>query len=146
MKRSLTICCSLALFAATTMFAQDKSTVQSQNDVITPVSERDGWGVRPNEIDPVDFLDISEDKYDNFMMQAYPNPSNGEFKIKLPPRFKNLDVNIDVYTIGGKMVRSVLFPGSLTVLSMDLTDQDPGLYLIVARTDQHVQTDRIVIR
>jgi len=68
---------------------------------------------------------------------VYPNPSNGLFYIQL----NNIDDNstIEVYNQSGKLVKTVKNINS-TILEVDLSSYSVGLYLVVFKNSNFIQT------
>ena len=71
---------------------------------------------------------------------VYPNPSNGLFYIQL----NNIDDNstIEVYNQSGKLVKTVKNINS-TILEVDLSSYSVGLYLVVFKNSNFIQTRKI---
>lgn len=70
----------------------------------------------------------------------YPNPTNGIINIKTEGQKIE---NIEVFNMMGQMVFNQM---NMNTSSIDLSNLDAGNYVMRVRTDQHVSSEKIVIR
>jgi len=84
-------------------------------------------------------LDITDPEIDGLV--AKPNPTKGPISIKVPPTM--IGQQIQVYDMTGRLVAN---PTPITMTSVDLTiEGEPGIYLIMIKTEKNVITERILL-
>lgn len=79
-------------------------------------------------IDGIDIpggVHVSFIRMDHFLV--FPNPGDGKIRIDAP---RQEEYRVRVYGTDGKMVRSVLYPSGAGIRLLDISGEDPGLYLI----------------
>ena len=76
------------------------------------------------------------------LVQVYPNPSaNGKFKIALPTS-KNIESEIEVRSIDGRLIQSL--KSKATSIEIDLKAQKAGIYLLRISTGSQVMMKKLV--
>lgn len=65
---------------------------------------------------------------------AYPVPNNGLFNLNFGAMVDNL--NLEVYDLQGKLVYSALENGTVSMLQLDLTHLESGMYVVALKADQ----------
>lgn len=88
-----------------------------------------------DENDPITSVENKSAK----SFSIYPNPTTGGFSIILD---RNTKANVDVVNVAGQVVVSKIVYGSATI-SNSLT---PGVYSVVVRTDNGVNTQKLIVR
>jgi len=100
---------------------------------------------RFNETGAVSINDLN--KGNEFNVQLFPNPSQGQFTINLD-MVNNQDVTVNVFNSIGALVRTEQL-NQLTagenIFNMDLSGQAAGIYTIVVNTENTSKTERISI-
>lgn len=90
-------------------------------------------------------IDISSaiSELDKSNLSIYPNPSNGEFSINFS---QEVFVNeIEVYSIIGKKVFAERIENFIDIYTLNLEDQQEGVYLISIRSNDEIQTIKVII-
>lgn len=83
---------------------------------------------------------INSNKVENF--QVYPNPSNGTFYVKANVTGES---NIKVMDITGRVVFEKTYPTqSLLYTSIDLSEQNQGVYMIEVREGNNVSVQKVI--
>jgi hypothetical protein len=79
-------------------------------------------------------------------VSAYPNPSEGEFTVKLKA-FKSTKVEVVVIHANGSVIarQSTLIGGQYSTLNFNLRNQPAGIYIIKITSEDGVQMLREVI-
>ncbi|HNQ26492.1 MAG TPA: M4 family metallopeptidase [Aquaticitalea sp.] len=73
-------------------------------------------------------LSIDESNILKNKVMAYPNPSNGVFKLK---KTAMIDlVKAEIFDINGRLVKTIDLSGMQTELDIDMSDATPGMYLM----------------
>jgi hypothetical protein len=82
---------------------------------------------------------------------AHPNPSRGPVRISLGAALSERPGSLSVYSVSGRLIRTLSVPAAATSLDWDGTDGNghrvaAGLYLIRLRNDERSITGRVVLR
>ncbi len=72
----------------------------------------------------------------------YPNPNHGTFTADLSNLSSN-DLQISIVNLEGQLIKT--WKTASTLVTIDLHDQEAGLYLVVIKSDDHVLTNRVVV-
>lgn len=86
---------------------------------------------------------INEHINKKILLQAYPNPTNKELNIKLASG-NNSPVVIQLYSIGGQIVKQKFVHSNKTSINIDLSENPKGLYLLKIISNQYQETYRVV--
>jgi len=75
---------------------------------------------------------------------TYPNPAQNEVRISLPFEWQNKPVRIDLYNMNGSTVKQSVTARSNQTESMNLTDLNPGIYVVKVFNGQETAVQRII--
>ena len=89
----------------------------------------------------VTFVTITSDLFETYGILTYPNPVTHQLTVSVKEFASNLDISLR--TIKGKLVWSD--KGKSRVISIDLSDHTPGLYLLSVADQKHTTTRKISI-
>ncbi|MCK5820379.1 MAG: T9SS type A sorting domain-containing protein [Bacteroidales bacterium] len=76
--------------------------------------------------------------------RVYPNPSNGKFKLILAG-MAIPDGEVTVIDITGRQLFSTSLQRGQKILTIDLSDSDVGIYFVRLKTNNSLQTQRIIV-
>ena len=76
---------------------------------------------------------------------VYPNPSNGVFTIKNIQGFNN-NVNIEIFDITGRNVSNFQFSKNNSQLTIDISSQNPGIYIVKLSNHQQSVNYQVVMK
>lgn len=77
---------------------------------------------------------------DQGQINISPNPSNGIFTIK--PNCVGL-TSIDIYNLKGLLIKSINIVNNSNLLTIDISEQQPGLYILFVKTDCGNSTHKV---
>lgn len=77
-------------------------------------------------------------------VKAYPNPSNGNFKL-IFQKIADRDVLVEVLDINGRVQQSKILPMGLNNLTINLSNSPAGIYFVRLETNNKTQTLRILV-
>ena len=66
----------------------------------------------------------------NFSLDVYPSPGNGNFFLKFPVNMKKGEINIFIYNTSGSLLMNKKLYYETSPVALDLTGTAKGLYLI----------------
>jgi len=89
----------------------------------------------------VTFVTSTSDLFETYGILTYPNPVTHQLTVSVKEFASNLDISLR--TIKGKLVWSD--KGKSRVISIDLSDHTPGLYLLSVADQKHTTTRKISI-
>ena len=85
---------------------------------------------------------LSTDEFlDNFKFKIYPNPSQGQFFIKLPIGIESY--RIKVITVSGQVVSDEIRTNQL--INLDLSNQPKGVYYVSLTTPNSCATQKVIL-
>ena len=95
----------------------------------------------------VDFIEVTfvtstTNLFDTYGILTYPNPVSHQLIVSIKEFVSNLDISIR--TLEGKLVWSD--KGKSGVISIDLSDHAPGLYLLSVTDQKHTTTRKISLQ
>jgi len=90
----------------------------------------------------VTFVTSTSDLFDTYGILTYPNPVSHRLTVSVKEFASNLDISLR--TIKGKIVWSD--KGKSRVITIDLSDHAPGLYLLSVTDQKHTATRKIIIQ
>ena len=85
-------------------------------------------------------MDIPE----NFKLETAPNPFNSHCQIKYSMLNNHLSVNIDIFSINGKIIESYENLPSENIINWDASGNPAGVYLIRLSNGEESFVERIV--
>lgn len=88
---------------------------------------------------------VIKDKVEINQVYIFPNPGNGLFFINLNYEDTD-DLNVKVYYILGEKVLNYSFTNIRNQISLDLTNQESGIYFIKIKTGSTLITKKIAIQ
>ncbi len=74
----------------------------------------------------------------------YPNPSEGNFEIELLHRTGNQEINLDIFSIDGKLVYSNTYKNTGTIAFTNLLNS--GIYQVKITTGNKVMTKKLIVK
>ena len=74
----------------------------------------------------------------------YPNPSEGSFKIELFDLAGNQEINLDIYSIDGKLVYSNIYKNTNTIAFTNLLNS--GIYQVKITIGNKVITKKLIVK
>jgi len=89
----------------------------------------------------VTFVTSTSDLFETYGILTYPNPVTHQLTVSVKEFASNLDISLR--TIKGKLIWSD--KGKSRVISIDLSDHTPGLYLLSVADQKHTTTRKISI-
>jgi hypothetical protein len=89
----------------------------------------------------VTFVTSTSDLFETYGILTYPNPVTHQLTVSVKEFASNLDISLR--TINGKLIWSD--KGKSRVISIDLSDHTPGLYLLSVADQKHTTTRKISI-
>lgn len=90
-------------------------------------------------------LNISVENRDvKHVSMAFPNPSDGNFRLVFPATSKGQS-HVEIYNSTGAQVLNQSYPGNLSSVEMNLGNLSAGLYFIKVESPSGIFSDRIVI-
>ncbi|HHG86523.1 MAG TPA: DNRLRE domain-containing protein [Bacteroidetes bacterium] len=78
------------------------------------------------------------------LFQIYPNPNSGNCKLSISSFSALEEMTVEIYTISGDLVRTVIVDAEISHLNM--TDLDAGAYLFRAKVGDRTQTKKIILQ
>jgi len=78
------------------------------------------------------------------LVDFYPNPSNGSFKLNIKEDGLN-EFNVTIYDLKGLVVFEKTFRGLFAGISFDMKLKKPGLYLVKINTGNDQMVEKIII-
>lgn len=74
-----------------------------------------------------------EQEFDNKTISIYPNPTQGLLNINISDQDEQIRYNMTIYTLTGKKIIDTETDGNI---SIDLSDYDTGIYILVLKTTE----------
>jgi alpha-tubulin suppressor-like RCC1 family protein len=74
----------------------------------------------------------------------YPNPTHGVINIQFKNAYSNINSKIDILDTHGRKIKEA-YNKSLSLITIDLADQPPGLYVVMIQTDQEIFINKIIL-
>ena len=113
-------------------------------DSITLTNTHAGYrDVFITKYDNGNITEVSDEKNEE-LFSIYPNPSRGIFNIQ--PSKLTETANLKIYTALGDEIYSSLINDYRAPISIDLSQQPNGIYLIIAKTEEGVMNKKIIIQ
>lgn len=95
-------------------------------------------------MDQPESIPVSESRESVFDIDVYPNPTNGEFTLRVPENMSAGAYNVEVLSINGALVYSESeVVGEFKAIR--LNELNPGIYIIFVSNGEHRQSKKIVI-
>jgi hypothetical protein len=86
-----------------------------------------------------------QDDYEAFTFSVYPNPTSGHFTLALNEATDHSNTVVEIYNIIGE--RLIRFqPAEIHSCKLDISDQQPGIYLIRVMVDDKVGVEKLIKR
>jgi hypothetical protein len=80
-------------------------------------------------------------------LTLYPNPATEFVTLNLPAIENNEAISLDIYTVTGKKVKTVVFQNQPVLqLKLDCSDLSAGIYFATLRTKMNTYTGKIIIK
>jgi hypothetical protein len=98
----------------------------------------DIWNARQFGIFKKNFGGVGVAEFENTSMKVYPNPCTEQVTISLEGH--NSDFQVDIYSIDGRLVKSIANQSFTNTLVIDTTELESGNYLIILSNDQGIMT------
>lgn len=125
------------------------------NGILTIINPEGKWEAGPKPIKPLfqggnGNLELSmkkEEQGNNLQrnIEIYPNPNSGQFTLKLPEIIdKNTSTEVKIYNQFGKLVYQKLLINS--TLDLNLSQIPSGIYIVNAKVNNQVYTERLIIQ
>ena len=73
-------------------------------------------------------------------LEIYPNPSSGVFKIDF---FEELFSQVQIFDLTGKEIKNIWLVNNPNSITLDLTDQPAGIYLINIVSEDKIETIKV---
>ena len=80
------------------------------------------------------------------LMNLYPNPTDGWFRIELLEEFSDQDKRISIVDLSGNAVYSDVLTGAESTMDVDITQLLPGTYVLIMSDDLVIVATRKLIR
>lgn len=104
--------------------------------------------IKENYITVISSIGIEEDANNNLSIEVYPNPCSGFTHLKYQVNAVCI-TKIDLFTVSGKMVRSLVneekIPGEYEI-DVDVSDLPAGIYILEVRLEDVVVREKIIIQ
>jgi hypothetical protein len=101
----------------------------------------DTWAINQYGVIGKSLSTTSAPVADEFDAVAYPNPTNGILNIQTTSEEPGV---MDVYTVLGSKVKTVLLSGGTSNYVLDLSENSTGIYLVNITIGNQTQTKRII--
>jgi arabinan endo-1,5-alpha-L-arabinosidase len=98
------------------------------------------WKVK----EPTVISAVSSNTHEQEGFHIYPNPSEGSFKIELFDLAGNQKINLDIYSIDGKLVYSNIYKNRSNIEFTNLLNR--GIYQVKITTGYKVITQKLVVK
>jgi len=128
-----------------TMALQGGSPAINAGNGCTPTDQRGAGRVGACDIGAYEYSgtlsleNIIENKND---LQVYPNPSSGNFFVRIPKKYQNQDGVIQIFSIEGKLILiKDIDKKNITAITLETK----GLYILKTSIGSHVFTNKILI-
>ncbi|MBT8195414.1 MAG: T9SS type A sorting domain-containing protein, partial [Bacteroidia bacterium] len=109
-------------------------TESNDNDVSGNHGNRDVWVVKLDS----SFTSINEVQNSHYVIQAYPNPSNGQFTLQTTKG------QLEIYDVLGDLIYSQIILEEETVL--DISNQPNGIYFVNLKTEKRSHSTKVIIQ
>jgi hypothetical protein len=93
----------------------------------------------------IDVTPVGVDEVKTFVSSIYPNPVNAGDPLKLKFAVSMSNIQLDVVSINGQLIKTVSVPSSSEIFELNTTDLSAGMYLIKVSADQGQQTLRVQV-
>jgi len=93
----------------------------------------------------IDVNPVGVEEVKTFVSSIYPNPVNAGDPLKLKFAVSMSNIQLDVVSINGQLIKTVSVPSSSEIFELNTTDLSAGMYLIKVSADQGQQTLRVQV-
>jgi hypothetical protein len=83
--------------------------------------------------------------YNPDIIRLYPNPNNGIFSISLLTSFLTGENDVSIMNLAGKTVYQGIINQEEQEKLFELSDLDPGIYILVIKNDKIIYTRKFII-
>jgi arabinan endo-1,5-alpha-L-arabinosidase len=98
------------------------------------------WKVK----EPTIISALSSNIYQQEGFHIYPNPSEGSFEIEIFDLRENQEINLDIYSIDGKLIFNNVYKNTSNITFTNLLNK--GIYQVKVTTGSKVMTQKLIVK
>jgi len=82
---------------------------------------------------------------DNNSFNYFPNPATDKLTIEINPEWQADDFQVELYNQSGQRVKSTEFYSNISLVSINVEDMQPGMYLLKVTAGHKSSTQKLII-